>query len=275
MEKNKRVRVGDIDTFYRWDGRPSGPVVMMAHAMGTSHRLWDAQVKILRERFRILRYDWRGHGATSAPAGAYTLAQFVDDACGLMDALELSAVHWVGISTGGMIGQGLGIYAPERLLSLALCNTTSQSTRSYRDWVSERQILVRSKGMVPVWEQTKYLWFTDAFADAEGPEYNAVREVFIRTPVAGYVGGTSAVANLAYEPELHRIRAPTLVLGAGADPVTPPDHTRAIHERIPNAQLAFIDGLRHFSNVEKPEAFTGILADFLTEVVEPGKKLCR
>ena len=267
MDGASRIQVGDIEICYRWDGAEHGPVVMMAHAMGTSHKLWDPQIERLGARYRILRYDWRGHGDTSAPEGPYSLAQFVEDACGLMDVLDVPWVHWVGISTGGMIGQGLGIHRPDRIRSLALCNTTSKSTPWYRDWVAERQALVKAEGMEPVWARTERLWFTDAFVDAQGPGYTEVREVFVRTPVAGYLGGTSAVVDLDYQEDLHRISVPTLVLGAGADPVTPPEQTHAIASRISGARVAFLEGQHHFSNVEEPDRFTACLADFLGEVV--------
>ncbi|MEM7254298.1 MAG: alpha/beta fold hydrolase, partial [Pseudomonadota bacterium] len=140
------ARVGDINIAYRWDGLSDGPVVMMAHAMGTSHRLWDWQLSALASRFRVLRYDWRGHGNTDAPPGPYSLPQFEQDAVGLMDALGLERVHWVGISTGGMIGQGLGINHGARVASLALCNTTSLASEWYKEWVKERQAVVKSSG---------------------------------------------------------------------------------------------------------------------------------
>ncbi|MDA1100832.1 MAG: alpha/beta fold hydrolase [Proteobacteria bacterium] len=253
------VRVGDIDIAYRWDGATNGPVVMMAHAMGTSHRIWDLQVPALADRYRLLRYDWRGHGFSSAPAGPYTLDQFVADAVGVMDVLGLGKVHWVGISTGGMIGQGLAIHHPERISSLNLCNTTSQSTPWYRNRVAERQAVARQEGMDPAWEMTKRLWFTDDYVDAEGPDYITTRDVFVRTPVAGYLGGTSAVANLAYREMLPRIEAPTRIIAAGADPVTPIERAQEIHQRIKGSQLSVIEGQRHFSNVEVPEKFNAIL----------------
>ena len=259
MSAVERVRVADIEFAHRWDGAADGPVVMMAHAMGTSHRLWDSQVPALADRYRLLRYDWRGHGDTDAPPGPYTLAEFVADAVGLMDALDLARVHWVGISTGGMIGQGLGIHHPERVASLTLCNTTSWATPRYRNWVKERQAIVREGGMEPVWEMTKRLWFTDAFVDAEGPGYHEVRDVFVRTPVAGYLGGTSAVADLGWRPLLHRVRTPTRILAAGADTVTPVDHAEAIRDRIAGSELHVVEGRRHFSNVEAPEAFNALL----------------
>ena len=255
----ERIRVGDVEVAHRWDGAADGPVVMMAHAMGTSHRIWDFQIPALADRYRILRYDWRGHGDTDAPPGPYTLAGFVRDAAGLMDALGLDRVHWVGISTGGMIGQGLGIHRPERIASLTLCNTTSWSTPWYRGWVEERQAVVRAGGMAPVWEMTRRLWFTDAYVDAEGPGYRAVREVFVKTPVAGYLGGTSAVADLAYRESLRRIRAPTRIIAAGDDPVTPLVRSEEIRDRIGGSELHVVEGRRHFSNVEAPEEFNALL----------------
>lgn len=263
----KTIRVKDIDICYRFDGKDDGPVLMMAHAMGTSHRLWDWQVPALADQYRLLRYDWRGHGATSAPPGPYTLQQFVDDAVALMDALKLERVHWVGISTGGMIGQGMGIHHGDRLHSLSLCNTTSASTPWYRNWVSERQAVVREHGMEPVWDMTKRLWFTDKFADAENEDYHAVRKVFVDTPIAGYLGGTSAVADLAYRDHLHRIQVPTQIIAAGDDPATPVDHSQAIAERISHATLDILEGQRHFSNVEVPDDFNRVLRQGLDRIM--------
>jgi pimeloyl-ACP methyl ester carboxylesterase len=195
------------------------------------------------------------------------LQQFVDDAVGLMDALSLEHVNWVGISTGGMIGQGIAIHHGHRLQSLTLCNTTSASNTWYREWVKERQAVVRDQGMEPVWDMTKRLWFTDAFADAENADYHAVRNVFIRTPVAGYLGGTSAVADLAYQDDLHRITVPTRIIAAGDDPATPVEQSQAIYERISQSSLNIIDGQRHFSNVEVPDAFNQILRHGLDSMV--------
>lgn len=263
----EKVRVGDIEMAYRWDGEPNGPVIMMAHAMGTSHRIWDLQVSALADKYSLLRYDWRGHGDTDASEGPYSLAQFEADAVGLMDALNIPAVHWVGISTGGMIGQGLGINSPSRIRSLTLCNTTSQSDAWYRGWVAERQAVVREGGMNPVWEMTDRLWFTDAYVESKPADYHAVRDVFVNTKVPGYLGGTSAVAELAYRDELHRITCPTHIIAAGADPVTPVERSSDIHERISGSKLSIISGQHHFSNVEVPEQFNPLLRQGLDEMV--------
>ena len=264
----KKIKVGDITLAYRWDCATSGPVVMMAHAMGTSHRIWDWQLPALSDRYRILRYDFRGHGDTEAPPGPYTLDQFVKDAVGIMDILELDKVHWVGISTGGMIGQGVAIDHGSRLHSLILCNTTSRSTQWYRDQIAKRQAVVGEGGMDAGWEMTKRFWFTDDYVDEEGPDYHTVRNVYLKTPLPGYFGGTSAVAELNYRPLLHKVKTPTLIIAAGDDPVTPVDHSEAINDGITGSHLEVIPGQRHFSNVEVPELFNKILCNGLDKFSE-------
>lgn len=185
-----------------------------------------------------------------------------------MDALGIDRVNWVGISTGGMIGQGLGIHYPDRIASLALCNTTSMANPWYKSWVAQRQAVVKESGMNPIWEMTHKLWFTDAFADAQSAEYEHIRDIFVRTPVAGYLGGTSAVADLQYLPDLHKIAVPTLIIAAGDDPVTPVDHSESIHQAIPKSTLVVINGQRHFSNVEQPDQFNRPLVQFLETLTE-------
>ena len=266
--KTQTVHVNGIDIAHRWDGNKNGQVIMMAHAMGTSSQIWDLQIDALSDRYHILRYDWRGHGQTDAPCGPYTLDQFVEDAVGTMDALKLKQVHWVGISTGGMIGQGVAIKYHKRLSSLTLCNTTSQSNPWYRNWVAERQAVVKKSGMVPVWEMTKRLWFTDDFVEAESSDYSVVKDVFIATPVKGYLGGTSAVADLNYLDLLDRVDIPTRIIAAGDDPVTPIEKSEDIHQKIKKSKLFIMDGQRHFSNVESPYKFNNLLRDGLDEMSE-------
>lgn len=263
------VEIGGSRFFYRWEGPDDGPVVMMAHAMGTSHRIWNWQVPALAGRYRLLLYDWRGHGASDAPEGPYSLDGFVSDAVGVMDALGIGQVTFVGISTGGMIAQGVAIGHPDRVRAAALCNTMARATPWYRQWVVERQAVVRASGMALVWDMTHKLWFSDAFADAAGPDYAAIRDIFNATDITGYLAGTSAVAELDYLDRLDRISCPVLVLGAGDDPVTPPVRAEELRDGIAGAELVMLPGLRHFSNVEAPEAFNAPLLSFLDRVTSP------
>ncbi len=260
------IEVGDISVNYRIDGNDDGPVVVMAHALGTDLQIWDHQVRALEDRYRIVRYDWRGHGGTDAPEGAYSLDQLVDDAVGLLDAMNLDRVHWAGLSTGGMIGQGLAIAHPERVASLSLCNTACHWPNDEIGQNAEpRRRMLESVGMAAVWESTKAVWFTDPFVVAESPDFHAVREAYCATTATGHLGAVEAARHLDYRDQLGEITAPTLILSAADDPITPLHQGELMHELIAGSQWHITDG-RHFSNVEFPEQFNPPLRTFLDDL---------
>src|SRR5687768_6672184 len=107
-----KIRVNDIDVHYTLDGPAEAPTVTLSHSLATDLSMWNPQTPSLAKRYRVLRYDTRGHGGTDAPAGAYSLGQLADDARGLLAALGISRTHWVGLSMGGMIGQTLALSSP-------------------------------------------------------------------------------------------------------------------------------------------------------------------
>ena len=113
-----KTTVNGISVNYTIDGPANAPVVAMSHSLATDISMWDPTVPALAGRFRVLRYETRGHGQTEAPKGAYTLDQLADDALALLKSLGISRMHWVGLSMGGMIGQTLALKAPEVFLSL-------------------------------------------------------------------------------------------------------------------------------------------------------------
>ena len=125
-----KIRVNDIDVNYVLEGPTGAPVITLSHSLATDLSMWDPQAKALATRFRVLRYDTRGHGGTDAPAGAYSLTQLADDARGLLKALGIARTHWVGLSMGGMIGQTLALSTPEILQSVSLCDTSSRRSRA-------------------------------------------------------------------------------------------------------------------------------------------------
>jgi pimeloyl-ACP methyl ester carboxylesterase len=146
-----KISINKSEIFYRLDGHEGAPVVMLAHAMGASHRNWDWQVAGLMKNWRVLRYDLAGHGDSGPSSAGYSIENYVSDAVGLMDALGLEKVHFVGISAGGIIGQGLGNHHGARLHSLAVCNSWSQSTLQFRRLASERRTAIEVGGMAQAW----------------------------------------------------------------------------------------------------------------------------
>ncbi|TKB87564.1 MAG: alpha/beta fold hydrolase, partial [Mesorhizobium sp.] len=115
------VTVGDGTRIaYRVDGDAGRPVLMLSNSIATTLRMWDMQVDELSKHFRVLRYDFRGHGGSGVPAGAYSLDRLGRDVIELLDALGIERVHFLGLSLGGFVGQWLGIHAPERIERLIL-----------------------------------------------------------------------------------------------------------------------------------------------------------
>jgi 3-oxoadipate enol-lactonase len=265
----QRAIIGDINVAFTWAGRPvedqSAPVVLMAHALGANHQIWDWQLDALSEHFRILLYDWRGHGQTDAPPGPYDLPLLVRDAIGLLDHLDINQVHWVGLSTGGMIGQGMALAHPGRIASLALCNTMARASEAYISFAAEREAIVRRSGLSPIWPMTHHLWFSDGYVERADADYRKVMNMFLSTAPDGYIGSMHAVSGLDYLDQLSAVTAPTLVLAAGDDAVATPAHTRQIADAIPGARYELMTGLRHYSNVEAPDAFNALLRPFLLQ----------
>ena len=265
----EKVEAAGIEFAYRWDGNPDGPVVMMAHAMGTSHRIWDWQVPALEDRYRLLRYDWRGHGDSDAPPGPYTLSQFVSDAVAVMDALDLRTVHWVGISTGGMIGQGLGIHHPgTHRLAITLQHDLAIDRMVSRMGEGAPGGRERRRNGAGLGDDRQACGLPTPTRTPPTPTIMRSGTYSSKPRCPGYLGGTSAVADLAYLPDLPKIKAPTRIIAAADDPVTPIVRSEEMRDGIPGAKLTVIDGQRHFSNVEVPDEFNPVLRDGLDDMLE-------
>ena len=127
------------------EGRTDAPVLMLSNSLGTTHRMWDEQVKPWTEHFRLVRYDRRGHGGSGAPEGPYTMERLARDALAVMDGLGLERVNWCGLSMGGMVGMWLGANAPDRIDKLILSNTSAHMADK-AIW-NDRIATVRTKGL--------------------------------------------------------------------------------------------------------------------------------
>jgi len=244
-------------------GKEDAPVVLLSHSLGCSMVMWNPQLKVLESQFRVLRYDMRGHGNSDATPGAYTLDQLAADVMGLMDALKIDIVHFVGLSIGGMIGQCLALNYADRLQSLALCDTAPIIPEEARPLFEERMNRARDKGMQALVEETLERWFTLPYLKQNSPEVELIRNQVLVTPLAGYVGCSQAILGLNYLERLSEIKLPTLIMVGEDDPGTPVEASQAIHKRIPNSKLVVLPSAAHLSNIEQAEAFNTNLIDFL------------
>jgi len=199
------------------------------------------------------------------PKGAYTLDQLGEDALGLLDSLSLEAVHWVGLSMGGMIGQYMALNRPDRLRSLALCDTAAAIPPEAQPVWDERLHMVRKAGMQALVDSTLERWFTSPYLSQNPPEVKLIREHFLATPVSGYIGCSEAIRGLHYLERLSEIRLPTLIMVGEEDQGTPVAASRAMHERIPDSRLVVLPSAAHLSNIEQADAFNEALMEFLDE----------
>ncbi len=261
-----KTTVNGIGVKYTLNGAAAAPVVTFSHSLATDLGMWEPQVPAVAERYRVLRYDTRGHGGTEAPAGAYTLEMLAQDAVGLLEGLGVGRTHFVGLSMGGMIGQLVALTRPDKLRSLVLCDTTSRIPAEARPVWEERMHTATSRGMEPHVEPTIDRWFTPPFRERRPEAVERVRAMIRGTDPKGYVGCCQAIKMLDLTDRLHEIRVPTLVIVGEADPSTPPAAARAIHERIPGSELVVIPSAAHLSNIEQADAFTAALTAFLDKV---------
>jgi len=217
--------------------------------------------------YRVVRYDTRGHGGTDAPAGEYTLETLAADLFGLLDALNLDAVHYIGLSMGGMIGQTAALEDQGRFLSLGLCDTSSVVPLAGKDAWTERIGVARSHGMEAVMPSTIERWFSPEYQQGASAEVDKIREMIRSTPVEGFCGCCHAIMGLNLTDRLQAITLPTLLVVGEDDPGTPVAAHEVIQQEIAGSKLVVIPGARHFSNVEQQGAFNAAITAFLAEQV--------
>ncbi len=261
-----KVKANGIDVNYTLDGPASAPVVTLSHSLATDLSMWDPQMSALTARYRVLRYDTRGHGGTEAPAGAYTLEQLADDARALLKMLGITKTHWCGLSMGGMIGQTVALKTPELFSSLILCDTSSRVPAEARPLWADRIKTAETQGMEPLVEPTIGRWFTAPFVQQRKETLDGVRAMIRRTPVRGYVGCCHAISQLDLTDKLDAIKLPTLIVVGEEDQGTPAAASRAINERVKGSQLEILKSASHLSNIEQPEAFTNAVTSFLSRL---------
>ena len=261
-----KTRVNGIDVNYELAGPTGAPVVTMSHSLATDLSMWDAEAKALAGRYRVLRYETRGHGKTEAPKAAYTLDQLADDARELLRTLGIAKTHWVGLSMGGMIGQTLALTSPGLFASLTLADTSSRVPPEARPTWHDRIKTAEAKGMEPLVEPTIERWFTAPFRERRRDVVDRVRAMIRATPVAGYVGCCQAISQLDLTDKISAIALKTLVIVGEDDPGTPVAASRVMHERIKGSRLEIVPAAAHLANVEQPEAFGRALTGFLDSV---------
>ena len=258
-----KIQANDIQINYELSGRDGAPVVMLSHSLASSLVMWNPQLDSLESKFKVLRFDTRGHGDSDAPEEKYTLELLAADAVALMDALAIDAVHFVGLSMGGMIGQNLALDHGNRLMSLTLCDTAAIMPDEAQPIWQQRIAAAREKGLQDQVAETLERWFTPEYLSQNSPRVELIRRQILATPVAGYIGCSEAIRDLDNLKRLSEINLPTLIMVGEEDPGTPVAASEAMQERIEGSELVVLPAARHLSNIEQSGAFNEALMGFL------------
>jgi 3-oxoadipate enol-lactonase len=257
--------LGQVRVHYEMAGEPQAPALVLSNSLGTDLSMWEPQVAEFSRFFHLLRYDMRGHGGSSTPLGLYTIEECGMDVLRLLDALGIERVLFCGLSVGGMIGQWLGVHAPQRLVKLVLANTAAR-IGSAEMW-NARIEAVRADGMSAVAAAAVERWFTPEFrgrtSDRNSSVVERTRSMVEAANPDGYTATCAAIRDMDLRDSVQGIRVPTLVIGGDRDPVTTPAEGRWLANAIPRATYLEL-AAAHLSNLEAPAEFTAAVLQFLT-----------
>jgi 3-oxoadipate enol-lactonase/4-carboxymuconolactone decarboxylase len=254
------VTVDNARLYYRIEGNDDRPALILAHSLGVDHGLWDLQMPDLLPHFRVVRYDSRGHGASDAPPGDYSIELLARDVLGLAAALGIDKFAFCGLSLGGGVGQWLGARAAHRLTRLVLANT---SPRMDAALFETRRRTVLESGTAAIVDIGMQRFFSQATLARRDPRASSVRNTVLSTTPAGYAGCCAAIRDMDHTPMLREIRVPTLVIVGDHDMSTPWEgHGEVLAREIPGARVVRLP-TTHLSNMERPRSFDAALLDFL------------
>jgi 3-oxoadipate enol-lactonase / 4-carboxymuconolactone decarboxylase len=255
------IDVGGVSHHYRMDGPEDAPVLMLSHSLGCDLGQWDAQAAHFQNHFRVLRYDIRGHGASQVTPGDYNIELLARDALGIADALGIGTFAFCGLSLGGMVGQWIAAFAPDRLTHVVLANTSSRYLNP--ELMEERRKTVREHGMAAIADGAMQRFFSAEGLASGSPAIANTRRTLLTTDPAGYAGCCSAIRDLNQTSFLALILTPTLIVSGDRDVSTPwQGHGEVLARGIADARVAHLSA-GHLSNLERPRSFNAAVLGFL------------
>jgi 3-oxoadipate enol-lactonase len=247
---------------HRISGPEDAPALLMGGSLGTSLQMWDGQSP-LTERFRLVRFDHRGHGGSPVPSGPYEIQDLGRDVLALMDQLRLERASYCGLSIGGMVGMWLGINAPERIERLVLVCTSAHMPPASA-WQQRARTVIDAGSTEPIADQVVDRWLTPAFAAARPDVRANLRAMLTSTPADGYARCCGAIERMDLRPRLQEIAAPTLVVSGSADAATPPQMQAEIAAAVPGARHEVVAPAAHIAPVERPEQINRLIEEHLS-----------
>ena len=256
------LKRSDCEIYYELTGAPSLPVVVLSSSLGADSSMWDPQMASFGTQFRILRYDNRGHGKSSASPGPYTIDLLAGDVVALLDEVGEKTAFFCGLSMGGMVGMWLGWNFPDRIRRLALCNTAAWLGPP-DNW-DTRITAVLQGGMPAISKAVLERWFTQRFSAASPAAIAPIEKSLLETKPEGYIGCCQAIREMDQREKISAIAVRTMVLAGTFDPSTPPALGQEIAGKIAEARYVELPSA-HLSNVETAAAFNDVICRFFLQ----------
>ena len=250
----------DAQINYQTFGDATKPALIFSNSLGTNFKMWQAQIDFFQQDFFVICYDTRGHGASSAPQGPYSIDQLGQDVVNLLDHLNVEKAAFCGISMGGLTGQWLAIHRPERFNQVVVCNTAAKIGQE-QAW-NDRAALVREQGLQPIASTAASRWFTEPFIQSNATVVNNLQNDLAAGSAEGYASCCEALAKADVREQLKDISVPVLVVAGQQDPITTVADAHFMVERIANSQLFEINA-SHISNVELSNEFNQAVKQFI------------
>jgi 3-oxoadipate enol-lactonase len=247
-------------------GAEQGVPVVMSHALGLDLTMWDGLAAALADKHPVLRYDHRGHGGSAQQREPATMDQLVDDAARVIREWGRGPVVFIGLSMGGMVGQGLGVRHPELVRGLVLANTTSRYPEAAQIAWTQRISTVQQGGMPAIADMVVQRYLSEQFRAAEPAATQALREQVLRCDAPSYAACCHAVRAVDWLDQLREVKAPTLVIAGAQDVGATPEMAKQIADRIPGAELQVFEAAAHLSVAEVPEQFEAAVRRLLERV---------
>lgn len=251
----------DYNIYYTLEGPAGAPLLLLSNSLGAEIGMWDAQAAEFSKRYRVLRYDNRGHGQSTAPKAPYSLEDVANDAALLLDHLRESSAHFCGLSLGGMVGMWLATHKPKSINKLVLCST-SALLGPRENWET-RIAAVRNDGMQAVVKAVLERWFTESFRSRAPETVARIEEKFLEVSVEGYAGCCAAIRDMDQTKTISGIKATTMVIAGTFDPATPPAMGQSIATSIQGARYVELSAA-HLSNIEAAATFNDVVGHFLS-----------
>ena len=262
MEEKRVTRGEGVELYSIAEGPVGGPALVFANSLGTDLTIWDKMLPHLPAGLRLIRWDKRGHGRSSAPPAPYHMGALISDAEAVCQAWGVTDAVFVGLSIGGLIAQGLAVKRPDLVSALVLSNTAAKigTAQLWEDRIAS----IRKSGLAPAADGVMERWFSPAFL--AGPDLPHWRERFIETPLEGYLGCCAAISHADFWATTATLTQPTLGIAGTDDKATPPDLVRETVDLIAGSRTELIRGAGHLPCIEAPEVYAGLLTDFLKEI---------